>query len=289
MQRGEAEEPHHRKLGVAILGSALMLGFAAGTLGLGPELHGRRDSCRPVHGPRRPGGGGPLLGSPFALLAGPGPTSFSCSRSPPACCSRPVPPPARLLHSDPRAGLLVRTAACANGRARALLARRGRRTQPPYAPSPRESPRCGRCTSRTPRPPRNRSPPRRTRSKPRSRTRWHGSSATSRTPRTVRPGRAGGAEQPTEELELTPMGSPRSAVTESDELDYRLPAPSLLKRSNGNQSPDTSTRIRSRAARRDPRALRHRGAGRRTGDRPARHPPRAPACARHEDVRRSLS
>src|SRR3954447_2132233 len=42
MHRGEPDEAHHRKLGVALLGSALMLGFAAGTLGLGPELHGRR-------------------------------------------------------------------------------------------------------------------------------------------------------------------------------------------------------------------------------------------------------
>src|SRR5262245_13621094 len=41
-QRGEAEEPRHRTLGVAILCGALMLGYAAGTLGLGPELHGPR-------------------------------------------------------------------------------------------------------------------------------------------------------------------------------------------------------------------------------------------------------
>src|SRR4029453_13097922 len=55
------------------------------------------------------------------------------------------------------------------------------------------------------------------------------------------PGEAPGeGEQPTEELELTPMGNRRSAVTESDELDYRLPEASLLKRSNGSQSPDAS-------------------------------------------------
>jgi DNA segregation ATPase FtsK/SpoIIIE, S-DNA-T family len=47
-------------------------------------------------------------------------------------------------------------------------------------------------------------------------------------------------EQPTEEIELTPMGNRRSAVTESDELDYRLPLGSMLKRSNGSQSPDAS-------------------------------------------------
>jgi S-DNA-T family DNA segregation ATPase FtsK/SpoIIIE len=47
-------------------------------------------------------------------------------------------------------------------------------------------------------------------------------------------------EPPTEELELTPQGLRRSAVTESDEIDYRLPAPSLLRQSNGGQAPDAS-------------------------------------------------
>ena len=46
LQRGEGED-RHRRLGVAVLASALMLGFAAGSLGLGPELHGRRDFFDP--------------------------------------------------------------------------------------------------------------------------------------------------------------------------------------------------------------------------------------------------
>jgi DNA segregation ATPase FtsK/SpoIIIE, S-DNA-T family len=42
-----------------------------------------------------------------------------------------------------------------------------------------------------------------------------------------------------EQPELTPMGNRRSPVTESDDLDYRLPNPSSLKRSNGAQKLDT--------------------------------------------------
>jgi DNA segregation ATPase FtsK/SpoIIIE, S-DNA-T family len=46
-------------------------------------------------------------------------------------------------------------------------------------------------------------------------------------------------EQEPDQPELTPMGNRRSAVTESDDLDYRLPSPSSLKRSNGGQKLDT--------------------------------------------------
>src|SRR5919109_377672 len=46
-------------------------------------------------------------------------------------------------------------------------------------------------------------------------------------------------EQEPEQPELTPMGNRRSPVTESDDLDYRLPKPAFLKRSNGGQKPDT--------------------------------------------------
>jgi DNA segregation ATPase FtsK/SpoIIIE, S-DNA-T family len=49
------------------------------------------------------------------------------------------------------------------------------------------------------------------------------------------------AEEPEapEQEELTPMGNRRSAVTEADDYDYRLPKPSFLKRSNGAQKIDT--------------------------------------------------
>ncbi len=58
---------------------------------------------------------------------------------------------------------------------------------------------------------------------------------------------APGEEQPEEQepdpeqAELTPMGHRRSAVTESDDLDYRLPKPGFLKRSNGAQKIDTKS------------------------------------------------
>ena len=42
-----------------------------------------------------------------------------------------------------------------------------------------------------------------------------------------------------EQEQLTPMGNRRSAVTEADDYDYRLPTPSFLKRSNGAQKVDT--------------------------------------------------
>jgi DNA segregation ATPase FtsK/SpoIIIE, S-DNA-T family len=55
------------------------------------------------------------------------------------------------------------------------------------------------------------------------------------------PGPEQGEEQDEEPLqeELTPMGSRRSAVTEADDFDYRMPRPAFLKRSNGAQKLDT--------------------------------------------------
>jgi DNA segregation ATPase FtsK/SpoIIIE, S-DNA-T family len=54
-------------------------------------------------------------------------------------------------------------------------------------------------------------------------------------------------EPPVEEVEeqkeeeLTPMGNRRSAVTEADDYEYRMPKPSFLKRSNGAQKVDTKS------------------------------------------------
>jgi DNA segregation ATPase FtsK/SpoIIIE, S-DNA-T family len=45
-------------------------------------------------------------------------------------------------------------------------------------------------------------------------------------------------EEEPEGAALTPMGNRRSPVTESEDLDYRLPNPSFLKRSNGAQKLD---------------------------------------------------
>jgi DNA segregation ATPase FtsK/SpoIIIE, S-DNA-T family len=52
------------------------------------------------------------------------------------------------------------------------------------------------------------------------------------------------AEEPDEEPvqeELTPMGNRRSAVTEADDVEYRMPKPAFLKRSNGAQKLDTKS------------------------------------------------
>jgi DNA segregation ATPase FtsK/SpoIIIE, S-DNA-T family len=57
--------------------------------------------------------------------------------------------------------------------------------------------------------------------------------------------------------ELTPMGSRRTMVTESDELDYRLPAPKLLERGKGDPGPDV--RDREAVAKALLEALRHFG------------------------------
>jgi S-DNA-T family DNA segregation ATPase FtsK/SpoIIIE len=46
------------------------------------------------------------------------------------------------------------------------------------------------------------------------------------------------AEEEPDEEELTPMGNRRSPVTESDDLDYRLPKDKFLTRSNGGQKTD---------------------------------------------------
>jgi DNA segregation ATPase FtsK/SpoIIIE, S-DNA-T family len=44
--------------------------------------------------------------------------------------------------------------------------------------------------------------------------------------------------------ELTPQGNRRSAVTESEEIRYRMPDPGLLRRSSTRQGPDTSNQER---------------------------------------------
>jgi DNA segregation ATPase FtsK/SpoIIIE, S-DNA-T family len=46
-------------------------------------------------------------------------------------------------------------------------------------------------------------------------------------------------DEPEEQEDLTPMGNRRSAVTEADDVEYRMPKPSFLARSNGAQKVDT--------------------------------------------------
>ena len=50
---------------------------------------------------------------------------------------------------------------------------------------------------------------------------------------------ASASEEPPAEAGFTPINSPASAVTESEGIDYRMPKPGFLKRSNGSQRIDT--------------------------------------------------
>ncbi len=63
--------------------------------------------------------------------------------------------------------------------------------------------------------------------------------------------------EPPEEPARTPMGNKRSGVTESDEIEYRLPSPTLLNRGKGDPGPDT--RDRESVAKALLEALRHFG------------------------------
>jgi DNA segregation ATPase FtsK/SpoIIIE, S-DNA-T family len=49
-------------------------------------------------------------------------------------------------------------------------------------------------------------------------------------------------------VDLTPMGNKRSGVTESDEIDYKLPPPKLLERGKGDPGPDMRDREATAAA-----------------------------------------
>jgi S-DNA-T family DNA segregation ATPase FtsK/SpoIIIE len=69
--------------------------------------------------------------------------------------------------------------------------------------------------------------------------------------------RAANSGQQTAASELTPMGGRRSAVTESEEIDYRLPPPKLLERGRPDAGPDT--RDHDAVARALLEALRHFG------------------------------
>ncbi len=273
VQRGEHDEPHARKLGVAVLGCALMLGFAAGTLGLGPELHGRRVLFDADQFMDRGGLVGEVLYWAFSSL-------FSRAG-------------AHLVFLFAfAAGLVLTTgvsAATMLGRGRELAVRWAGRIRErvaherswasedaernTYYDEPEGEPEVRALHEQdAPAPQRSFAAEEDAleaeESDPLARVERDVEDAESQAPMPAEP------EQPTEELELTPMGNRRSAVTESDELDYRLPAPSALKRSNGNQSPDTSNQ--DQIARQLVETLGHFGIeaqvlGRVTGPRVTRH------------------
>ncbi len=243
-----------------------MLGFAAGSLGLGPELPRPARLLRPgrLHGPRRPGGGGALLGDLLAFLRGGRPSRVRVrARRRPAAHDRRL--RRRLDPPRPRAGLARRVGPAPAAGSTSARSARDDANRAAYYDEPDGEPEVRALHEQDPPWPRTPSRPRTRRSKPRSRTRSYTSSTMWRPRRRPRDEAAAppeDADEPTEELELTPMGNRRSAVTESDELDYRVPEPSLLKRSLRQPEPRRVEPGAGRqAARRDAGALRHRRAG----------------------------
>ena len=94
------------------------------------------------------------------------------------------------------------------------------------------------------------------------------------------------AESPeADEPALTPQGHRRSAVTESDEIDYRMPKPSFLEAlERGAEGGHQGHRAHGRPARGDAQPLQRRGARDRHRHRPARDALRAAARSRDQDV-----
>jgi DNA segregation ATPase FtsK/SpoIIIE, S-DNA-T family len=233
VQRGEDEEPGHRRLGAGILLGALMLGFAAGTLGLGPELHGRRELFNADQFMDRGG----LIGE--ALYWG---ISSLFSRAGAHLAFVFAFAAGLLLITETSAATIVRHAReLATGGVRGLrdrLAHERRLARDDAAPAAWYPEPAGEPEVRALHEQESVPSP--------------GSFAAedealeSEEPnplaRIEREVEASESErgEPTEELELTPMGNRRSSVTESDEIDYRLPDPSMLKHANGDQSPDAS-------------------------------------------------
>jgi S-DNA-T family DNA segregation ATPase FtsK/SpoIIIE len=243
LQRGEGEEQRHRKLGVGLLGCALMLGYAAGTLGLGPPLH---------HGARRlfdpdlfmdRGGlvGEALYWAISSLFSRAGAHLVFVFAFAAGLLLTTGVSVATLLHHARElltngAGGLRERLSHERDRARDDAARGAWYSEPEGEPDVRAL--------------HEQDPPV---SQSSFAAEEDALEAEAPDPLTgverevVRSEEAGGdadepaePDEPTEELELTPMGNRRSAVTESDELDYKVPDPSLLKRSSGNQSPDAS-------------------------------------------------
>ena len=269
LQRSEDEGHHHRRLGVALVCSALMLGFAAGSLGLGPDLQGERRLFDPDLFMDRGGLVGEVLywaisslfsdvgahlAFVFALAAG---VLLTTGTSAAGLVHQ-----AREVISEGGSGLRGRLALerkwAGEDAARSV-----------YHPEPEGEPEVRALHEQD---------------APVAPTSFAAEDEAleddeedplARVEREVIETEAAAEpEQPTEEIELTPMGNRRSAVTESDELDYRVPEPSLLKRSAGSQSPDASNQ--DQVARLLVETLGHFGieadvVGRVTGPRVTRH------------------
>jgi S-DNA-T family DNA segregation ATPase FtsK/SpoIIIE len=277
VQRSEDAEPRHRRLGVAILLAALMLGYAAGTLGLGPALHARRELFNPDQFMHRGGLVGETLywacsslfsraGAHLAFLF-----AFAAGLL--------------LVSGTSAAGILARARELGSGGLRGLRARlmderrqaREDAARSAWYEEPAGEPEVRALHEQDAVAPQafaaedealDSDEP-----NPLARVEREIAAAEARKAPSDQ-GDTEDADEPTAELELTPMGNRRSAVTESDEIDYRLPDPSLLRHANGDQSPDASNQ--DQVARQLTETLGHFGieaqvVGRVTGPRVTRH------------------
>jgi len=270
LQRSEGSEERHRRLGVTLLACALMLGYAAGTLGLGPAFHGTRRLFDPDLFMDRGGlvgetlywaisslfsRAGAHLVFVFAFAAG---LLLTSGVSAASLIER-----ARRLVAHGAGGVRERLAH-EREQAREDAARSAWYDEPEGEPEVRALHE------------QDAAEPQSSFAAEEDALEQEEPDPLARIEREVveAEGPADEFEQPTEEIEVTPMGNRRSAVTESDELDYKVPEPSLLKRSNGNQSPDASNQ--DQVARLLVETLGHFGieaqvVGRVTGPRVTRH------------------
>ena len=270
LQRSEGSEERHRRLGVTLLACALMLGYAAGTLGLGPAFHGTRRLFDPDLFMDRGGLVGETLywaiSSLFSRAGAHLVFVFAFAAG-------------LLLTSGVSAASLIerarRLVAHGAGGVRERLAHEREQAREDAARSPWYDEPEGE--------PEVRALHEQDAAEPQSSFAAEEDALEQEEPDPLArierevveaEGPADEFEQPTEEIEVTPMGNRRSAVTESDELDYKVPEPSLLKRSNGNQSPDASNQ--DQVARLLVETLGHFGieaqvVGRVTGPRVTRH------------------
>jgi DNA segregation ATPase FtsK/SpoIIIE, S-DNA-T family len=247
MYRSESESPKRRKLGATLFVCALCLGFAAGTLGLGPDGAGHRDVFNPDQFMDRGG----LLGDALYSI-----TSTLFSRAGAHLAFVFMLAAGILLTSGVSAATVGRTASDLIGRAGEGLRRRSRelaaeiarerdlahqdayRTRTAYYQEPDGEPQLTALQgeAETAFAAESEALEADQEVDPLVHVERHVESAERRVAATSQEGDG----PPTEELELTPQGNRRSAITESDEIAYRLPATSLLRQSNGGQAPDAS-------------------------------------------------
>jgi DNA segregation ATPase FtsK/SpoIIIE, S-DNA-T family len=245
MMRSEQESDTHRALGTTLLVCALGIGFAAGTLGLGPDGSSARDVFNPDQFMDRGG----LLGDALYSI-----TSALFGRPGAHLCFLFMLASGLLLTSGIPAATVARSARdllahlteSARDRSRRLaagmamereLAERDAYGAASFYEDPDGEPR----VVARPAP----GPSSFAAEEDALEADEASSDPLARVEREVEASeQADGDEQvdgpPTEELELTPQGLRRSSVTESEELGYRLPAPNLLRQASGGQAPDAS-------------------------------------------------